>query len=95
MNLKLNFYNKNINYVFHAAALKQVPNCEFFPIEAVKTNILGSKNVFEAAINNNVEKVIALSTDKSVKPINAMGLSKSLMEKIAHSYAFQKNKNSD
>lgn len=87
----LDFYMSNIDFVFHAAALKQVPNCEFFPTEAVKTNVIGSKNVFETAINNNVQKVIALSTDKSVKPINAMGLSKALMEKIALSYAAQKD----
>ncbi len=73
---------KNVDYVFHAAALKQVPSCEFFPIEAVKTNILGVENVLEAAIENNVEKVIALSTDKAVYPINAMGISKAMMEKL-------------
>ena len=70
------------NYMFHAAALKQVPSCEFFPIEAVKTNILGTENVLEAAINEDVEKVVCLSTDKAVYPINAMGMSKALMEKI-------------
>lgn len=72
----------NIDYIFHAAALKQVPSCEFFPLEAVKTNILGAENVMHAAINNKVKKVILLSTDKSVYPINSMGLTKSLMEKI-------------
>jgi len=71
-----------VDYVFHAAALKQVPSCEFYPIEAVKTNILGTENVLNAAINNNVKKVICLSTDKAVYPINAMGISKALMEKI-------------
>ena len=71
-----------VDYVFHAAALKQVPSCEFFPIEAVKTNILGTENVLESAIKNNVKKVICLSTDKAVYPINAMGISKALMEKI-------------
>lgn len=70
------------DYMFHAAALKQVPSCEFFPIEAVKTNILGTENVLEAAINEGVEKVVCLSTDKAVYPINAMGMSKALMEKI-------------
>jgi UDP-N-acetylglucosamine 4,6-dehydratase len=70
-----------IDLVFHAAALKQVPSCEFFPIEAVKTNILGTNNVVEAAIAEGVEKLIALSTDKAVYPINAMGMSKALMEK--------------
>ena len=73
---------KNVNFIFHAAALKHVPACENYPYEAVKTNILGSNNVCEAAIYNRVEKVVALSTDKAVKPINAMGLSKSMMEKI-------------
>ncbi len=73
---------KGIDYVFHAAALKQVPSCEFFPIQAVKTNILGSNNVMEAAISNKVNKVIILSTDKSVYPINAMGMSKALMELV-------------
>lgn len=73
---------KGVDFVFHAAALKQVPSCEFFPIQAVKTNILGSNNVMEAAINNNVKKVIILSTDKSVYPINAMGMSKALMELV-------------
>lgn len=72
-----------VDYVFHAAALKQVPSCEFFPIEAVRTNILGTENVLNAAIQNNVKKVICLSTDKAVYPINAMGMSKALMEKIA------------
>lgn len=73
---------KGVNYVFHAAALKQVPSCEFYPLEAVKTNILGTENVLNAAIANNVEKVICLSTDKAVHPINAMGVSKAMMEKI-------------
>ena len=73
---------KNIDFVFHAAALKQVPSCEFFPLEAVKTNILGTSNVLEAAIQNSVKKVVCLSTDKAVEPINSMGLTKALMEKI-------------
>lgn len=70
-----------VDFVFHAAALKQVPNCEFFPIEAVKTNVLGAHNVIDAAIQNNVERVVVLSTDKAVYPINAMGMSKALMER--------------
>ena len=73
---------KGVDYVFHAAALKQVPSCEFYPIEAVKTNVLGTENVIIAAINNNVKKVICLSTDKAVYPINAMGISKAMMEKV-------------
>jgi UDP-glucose 4-epimerase len=72
---------QNVNYIFHAAALKQVPSCEFFPIEAVKTNVLGTDNVLSLAIENKVEKVICLSTDKAVYPINAMGVSKAMMEK--------------
>jgi len=71
-----------VDYVFHSAALKQVPSCEFFPIEAVKTNILGTENVLNAAINAQVKKVVCLSTDKAVYPINAMGMSKALMEKV-------------
>lgn len=71
-----------VDYVFHAAALKQVPSCEFYPIEAVKTNILGTENVLNAAIANKVKKVICLSTDKAVYPINAMGMSKAMMEKL-------------
>lgn len=73
---------KGVDMIFHAAALKQVPSCEFFPIEAVKTNVLGAENVLEAAVHNNVEKVVVLSTDKAVYPINAMGMTKALMEKI-------------
>jgi UDP-N-acetylglucosamine 4,6-dehydratase len=72
----------NIDYVFHAAALKQVPSCEFFPMEAVKTNILGTENVLNAAIQAKVKKVVVLSTDKAAYPINAMGMSKALMEKV-------------
>ena len=71
-----------VDYVFHAAALKQVPSCEFYPIEAVKTNVLGTENVLNAAIYNNVAKVVCLSTDKAVYPINAMGVSKAMMEKV-------------
>lgn len=72
-----------VDYIFHAAALKQVPSCEFFPIQAVKTNVIGTDNVLEAAINHNVKKVIVLSTDKAAYPINAMGMSKAMMEKVA------------
>lgn len=72
---------RGVDFVFHAAALKQVPSCEFFPIEAVKTNVIGASNVMDAAIRNDVKKVIVLSTDKAVYPINAMGMSKALMEK--------------
>ena len=71
-----------VNYIFHAAALKQVPSCEFFPLEAVKTNVLGTENVLDAAIKYNVKKVVVLSTDKAVYPINAMGISKAMMEKV-------------
>jgi UDP-glucose 4-epimerase len=70
-----------VDYVFHAAALKQVPSCEFYPLEAVKTNILGTENVLEAAVQKHVKRVVVLSTDKAVYPINAMGMSKALMEK--------------
>ncbi len=72
-----------VDYVFHAAALKQVPSCEFFPIEAVKTNVLGTENVLDSAIRFNVKKVICLSTDKAVYPINSMGMTKGVMEKVA------------
>ncbi len=72
----------NVDYIFHAAALKQVPSCEFYPSEAIKTNVLGSQNVIDAAINNKVNKLVMLSTDKAVYPINSMGLSKAMMEKI-------------
>ena len=71
-----------VDYIFHSAALKQVPSCEFHPLEAVKTNILGTENVLQAAIDNGVDKVVCLSTDKAVYPINAMGISKALMEKV-------------
>jgi UDP-glucose 4-epimerase len=73
---------KGVNYVFSAAALKQVPSCEFFPMEAVRTNILGTDNVLNSAIENKVEKVVVLSTDKAVYPINAMGMTKALAEKV-------------
>jgi UDP-N-acetylglucosamine 4,6-dehydratase len=74
---------RGVDYVFHAAALKQVPSCEFFPLEATKTNVLGTQNVIDAAGVNKVKKVICLSTDKAAYPINAMGISKALMEKVA------------
>lgn len=73
---------KDVDYVFHAAALKQVPSCEFYPMEAIRTNVLGAENVLNAAISNKVQRVVVLSTDKAVYPINAMGLSKALMEKL-------------
>ncbi|ARI76255.1 nucleoside-diphosphate sugar epimerase/dehydratase [Halobacillus mangrovi] len=72
----------NVDYIFHAAALKQVPSCEFFPLEAVKTNIIGTENVLTASIEKGVKKVICLSTDKAAYPINAMGISKAMMEKV-------------
>jgi UDP-N-acetylglucosamine 4,6-dehydratase len=74
---------RGVDYVFHAAALKQVPSCEFHPLQAVKTNVLGTENVLESAISLNVARVICLSTDKAVYPINAMGVSKAMMEKVA------------
>jgi UDP-N-acetylglucosamine 4,6-dehydratase len=73
---------KGVDYVFHAAALKQVPSCEFYPLEAVRTNVLGSENVMQAAISRGVKRVVMLSTDKAVYPINAMGISKAMMEKF-------------
>jgi UDP-N-acetylglucosamine 4,6-dehydratase/5-epimerase len=74
---------RGVDYIFHAAALKQVPSCEFYPLQAVKTNVLGTENVLEAAVEHDVERVICLSTDKAVYPINAMGISKAMMEKVA------------
>jgi UDP-glucose 4-epimerase len=73
---------RGVDYIFHAAALKQVPSCEFFPVQAVKTNVLGAENVLEAALTHGVKNVVILSTDKAVYPINAMGLSKAMMEKV-------------
>lgn len=78
----INYAMKGVDYVFHAAALKQVPSCEFYPIEAIKTNILGTENVLNAAIANNIKRVVVLSTDKAVYPINAMGISKAMAEKV-------------
>jgi UDP-glucose 4-epimerase len=74
--------SRGVDYIYHAAALKQVPSCEFHPMQAVKTNVLGTENVLEAAIQNGVRRVICLSTDKAVYPINAMGISKAMMEKV-------------
>jgi UDP-N-acetylglucosamine 4,6-dehydratase/5-epimerase len=85
---------KGSDYVFHAAALKQVPSCEFFPMQAVETNIKGSQNVLNASLNFGVKTVVCLSTDKAVYPINAMGMSKALMEKVAQSFA-RNNSNSN
>ena len=85
---------KNVDYIFHAAALKQVPSCELFPFEAVKTNILGAENIARLAVKYQVSKVIALSTDKAVYPINAMGISKAMMEKIFISAARMQSKKS-
>jgi UDP-N-acetylglucosamine 4,6-dehydratase len=78
---------EGVDYLFHAGALKQVPSCEFYPLQAIQTNILGAENVLEAAANNNVKKVVVLSTDKAVYPINTMGMTKALMEKLAISKA--------
>ncbi|MFA7287314.1 MAG: polysaccharide biosynthesis protein [Melioribacteraceae bacterium] len=78
-----------VNYVFNAAALKQVPSCEFFPMEAIKTNVIGADNVMSSAIKNNVERVVILSTDKSVYPINAMGMTKAISEKVMVSKAMK------
>jgi UDP-glucose 4-epimerase len=78
--------SRDVDFIFHAAALKQVPSCEFFPMEAVRTNIHGSENVIRAAEANNVSSVVCLSTDKAVYPVNAMGMSKAMMEKVAQSH---------
>lgn len=74
---------RGVDYVFHAAALKQVPSCEFFPLEAARTNVFGTQNTIDAAVANNVQRIICLSTDKAAYPINAMGISKAMMEKVA------------
>lgn len=73
---------QGVDFIFHAAALKQVPSCEFFPIEAVNTNVLGTQNVLDSALDHDVKRVVILSTDKAVYPINAMGISKAMMEKV-------------
>jgi UDP-N-acetylglucosamine 4,6-dehydratase/5-epimerase len=83
----IDMITRGVDYIYHAAALKQVPSCEFHPMEAVATNVLGTANVIDAAIRNNVRRVICLSTDKAVYPINAMGMSKALMEKVVASKA--------
>ncbi len=83
----LNRVMPGVDYVFHAAALKQVPSCEFFPMEAIQTNTLGTENVIRSCISNNVSKIVLLSTDKAVYPINTMGLTKALSERILTSYA--------
>lgn len=87
----IEFATRGVDFIFCAAALKQVPSCEFFPLEAVKTNVLGTDNTIRAAIINNVQKVVVLSTDKAVYPVNAMGMSKALMEKTALSYTKGRN----
>ncbi len=84
---------KGVNHVFHAGALKQVPSCEFFPMQAVLTNIQGSDNTIRAAIENKVKSIVCLSTDKAVYPVNAMGMSKAMMEKVAQSHARNQNDN--
>jgi UDP-N-acetylglucosamine 4,6-dehydratase/5-epimerase len=89
----IDYAMKDVSYVFHAAALKQVPSCEFFPMEAVKTNITGLENVIDSALQNGVQKMISLSTDKAVYPINAMGMSKALAEKVMIAKARQLNGN--
>lgn len=81
----VDFAMQGVNYVFHAAALKQVPSCEFFPMQAVQTNIVGSSNVIGSALQNQVKSVVCLSTDKAVYPVNAMGMTKAIMEKVAQS----------
>jgi UDP-glucose 4-epimerase len=83
----INNATKGVDFLFQAAALKQVPSCEFYPLQAIKTNILGSENVLEAAANNGIKKIVVLSTDKAVYPINTMGMTKALMEKLAISKA--------
>ena len=84
---------EGVDFVFHAAALKQVPSCEFYPMEAVQTNIIGTKNVIDACKYNKIKKAVFLSTDKSVYPVNAMGMTKAIMEKVVLSYAKDKNVN--
>jgi UDP-glucose 4-epimerase len=83
----MDMITRGVDYIYHAAALKQVPSCEFHPMEAVATNVIGTGNVIDAAIRNNVSRVVCLSTDKAVYPVNAMGMSKALMEKVVASKA--------
>lgn len=83
---------RGVDYIYHAAALKQVPSCEFYPLEAVKTNVLGTENVLEAAVQEDVKRVVCLSTDKAVYPINAMGISKAMMEKVIVAKSRSSNK---
>ena len=85
----------DVDYIFHAAALKQVPSCEFFPIQAVQTNVLGTENVLDSAITHGVKKIVVLSTDKAAYPINAMGISKAMMEKVAIAKGRQLGENSN
>ncbi|WP_290062112.1 polysaccharide biosynthesis protein [Paraclostridium bifermentans] len=87
----IDFAMKGVDYVFHAAALKQVPSCEFYPMQAVQTNVIGTENVLNACINNKVKRVVCLSTDKAAYPINAMGISKAMMEKVAIAKSRQVN----
>jgi UDP-glucose 4-epimerase len=91
----LNNAVKRVDYIFHAAAYKQVPSCEFYPLEAVKTNVLGTENVLQKAIENKVKRVVCLSTDKAVYPINAMGISKAMMEKVAVSRSLNNQNTTD
>lgn len=86
---------RGVDFIFHAAALKQVPSCEFFPVEAVQTNVLGTQNVLDSAFEHNVKRMIVLSTDKTVYPINAMGISKAMMEKVMQAKARSMNEEND
>lgn len=88
----LEFSFVNVDFVFHAAALKQVPSCEFYPLEAVKTNVLGTQNILRISEKYGIKKVVCLSTDKAVNPINAMGMSKAIMEKVVVSHSLHKKK---
>jgi UDP-glucose 4-epimerase len=88
----LEFAFVNVDFVFHAAALKQVPSCEFYPLDAVKTNVLGTQNILSVSEKYGIKKVVCLSTDKAVNPINAMGMSKAIMEKVVVSHSMHKKK---
>ena len=88
----IDYIFNGVDFVFHAAALKQVPSCEFYPMEAVKTNIIGTENIMNLSVRHNVKRVILLSTDKAVYPINAMGISKAMMEKLMLARTFISNK---